>query len=214
MNRRNLAACVLVGGWLVAASFAVPVHVEVTGTVDFNGIGGGMAGISSGAPVVMGFDVDSTDYVNSPNFPTRGYPIILSSWAMSVGGVGVPIVDPQPFGTAYFVLRNNDPAVDGFLVSRNIDVPQPITVTIPGLAPQHELDFLRTFNDGTPLPSLDILDAVGTYGLQNLSVYGWGIGRFGTHGAEYAYESISITPEPGTLALVALGMLVAGTRRR
>jgi hypothetical protein len=134
---------------------------------------------------------------------------------MDVGGVPVPIVDPQPFGPAYFVLRNNDPAVDGFLVSRNIDVPQPIQVTIPGLAPVHDLNFLRTFNDGTPLPSLDILDALGTYGLENLSVYAWNIGRFGNNGAEYVYQSITITPEPGTLMLLGgMGVLALARRRR
>jgi hypothetical protein len=199
---------------LSVPALAVVVHVEVTGTVGFSVIQGDMAPVPDGAPVSMSFDVDSTNFVNSPNFPTRGYPIDLSSWSMDVGGVGVPIVDPQPFGTAYFVLRDNDPAVDGFFISRNIDIPQPITVTIPGLAPQHDLDFIRTFNDGTPLPSLDILDAVGTYGLENLSVFGWTIGRFGNPGAEYNYESITITPEPGSLALLACVALLAASRRR
>jgi hypothetical protein len=75
---------------------------------------------------------------------------------MTVGGNPVTLDNPQPFGPAYFVLRNNDPAVDGFLLSRNVDFPQPVSVHIPGLSPTHELDFLRTFNDGTPLPSLDL----------------------------------------------------------
>lgn len=206
-------------GLVVAAMLAVSssatgaiVHVETLGTVDFNVIGGGMAGVQPGAPVRMAFDVDSDVFANSPNFPTRGYPILLGSWAMTVGGVSVPVRDPQPFGTAYFVLRNNDPAVDGFMVSSNLDFPQPITVNIPGLAPDHELDFMRTFNDGTPLPSLDILDALGTYGLENLSVFNWTIGRFGNPGAAYNYESIRITPEPASFSILALAAL--GLRRR
>ena len=198
------------GGGLAVAD---TVQVEVLGTVGFNVIQGGMAGVQVGDPVSMRFAVDSDNFVNSPNFPTRGYEIDLSSWNMTVGGVNVPITMPQPFGPAYFVLRNNDPAVDGFLISRNIDFPQPITVNIPGLTPNHELDFLRTFSDGTPLPSLDILDALGTYGTENLSVFNWTIGRFGNPGAEYNYQSISITPEPTSLALL-LAAGAMGLRRR
>lgn len=212
---------VRIGAAVLAAAFAVSpgaqanlVHIEVLGEVGFNVIGGGMTNVPDGAPVSMSFDVDSTDFLDSPNFPTRGYPIILSSWNMSVGGVGVPIRDPQPFGTAYFVLRNNDPAVDGFFISRNVDVPLPITVNIPGLTPNHDLDFLRTFSDGSPLTSLDILGALGTYGTENLSVFNWTIGRFGNPGAEYNYQSISITPEPGTAAaLLALGACALRRRR-
>jgi len=207
----------LIASWVcavaVTAANADLVHVEVTGTVAFNVIAGDMAPVPDGAPVSMGFDVDSNNFVNSLSFPTRGYEIDLGSWSMNVGGVPVPIVDPQPFGPAYFVLRNNDPAVDGFLISRNVDFPQPIAVSIPGLAPVHDLDFIRTFNDGTPLPSLDILDATGTYGLENLSVFGWTIGRFGSAGAEYNYESITITPEPASLALLGCVGLFVFRRR-
>ncbi len=204
--------CVIAIGLSCTAGLAETVQIEVRGTVEFNVIGGDMASVQAGDPVSMRFNVDATDFLDSPNFPTRGYPIDLASWSMTVGGVDVPIRDPQPFGTAYFVLRDNDPAVDGFLISRNLDFPQPITVNIPGLAPDHELDFLRTFNDGAPLPSLDILDALGTYGTENLSVFGWTIGRFGNAGAEYNYQSISITPEPASAFLLVLAGLIL--RRR
>ncbi|MGE3180213.1 MAG: PEP-CTERM sorting domain-containing protein [Phycisphaerae bacterium] len=215
MKRSGLFAmplCALVA--LTSTANAVEVRVEVLGDVGFNVIQGGMAGVQAGDPVSMSFSIDSDSFVNSPNFPTRGYDIDLSSWAMTVGGVNVPITDPQPFGTPYFILRDNDPAVDGFFISRNIDVPQPITVNIPGLTPNHDLDFIRTFNDGTPLASLDILDAVGTYGLENLSVFGWTIGRFGNAGAEYNYNSISITVVPEPASLMLLGVAALAWRRR
>jgi hypothetical protein len=190
------------------------VHVEILGSVDFNLIGGDHAGIGSGAPVVMSFDLDSNNFVNSGSFPTRGYAIDLASFQMTVGGAGVTMDDPQPFGPAYFVLRDNDPAVDGFLISRNVDFPQPVGVHVNGVTQAHELDFLVTYDNTTTLSSLDILDAVGSYDFTGISVFGWGIGRFGNHGAEYVYESMTITrvPAPASLALLGLGALA--TRRR
>src|SRR5688572_3828746 len=171
-------------GWGILSSvgaiaLAVPVQVTVTGVVESSVILGNQANVPDGAPVLMSFQVDSTNFVNSPGFPTRGYPIDLSSFTMSAGGQPINITNPQTSGTAYFVLRNNDPMVDGFLVSKNVDFPIPIDVNIPGLTPVHELNFSRTFNDGTPLPSLDILDALGSYDFSNLSSYNWTIGRFG-----------------------------------
>jgi len=81
--------------------------------VESNVIGGNQINVPDGAPVIMSFQVDSTNFLNSPSFPTRGYPINLSSFAMTAGGQPINITNPQVSGTAYFVLRNNDPAVDG-----------------------------------------------------------------------------------------------------
>ncbi len=205
-----------VAGLVAASAGATIVQIDVFGVVDFNVIQGSHAGIPSGSPVQMSFQVESTNFLNSPNFPTRGYEVDLASFVMTVGGAGVDIMDPQPFGPAYFVLRDNDPAVDGFLLSRNVEFPLPIGVRIPGLAPDHELLFSRTFNDGTALSSLDILDAVGSYDFSNISSYEWTIGRFGNAGAEYVYQSmtISIVPSPGTLGLVGIGGVLASARRR
>jgi hypothetical protein len=202
--------------WLATHAYAVEVNVTTTGVVDFNVIGGNQSGIPAGAPVVMSSNVDSDNFVDSPNFPTRGYPIILPSFSLTVGGMPINIDNPQSFGTAYFVLRNNDPAVDGFVVSRNIDFPQPVGVHVPGLAPEHELNFLRTFNDGTPFPSLNILDALGTYDQTNLSVYNWTVGRFGNPGAEYMYQtiSLSVVPEPAASIMISLGVLSLVTFRQ
>lgn len=203
------AVLAALAGWAQGAV----VQVDVMGTVGFNVIQGTHAGIPAGTPVSMSFRVASDTFVNSASFPTRGYTLDLTSFVMMVGGASVILDNPQPFGPAYFVLRNNDPAVDGFLLSRNVDFPQPVGVHIPGLTPAHELDFLATY-PGTTLPSLDILDAVGTYDLTGLSVFNWTIGRFGNPGAEYNYESMRIWVVPAPSSAGLLGMIVLAWRRR
>ena len=64
--------------------------------------------------------------------------------------------------------------------------------------------------------SLNIEDAAGTYDLTGLSVFNWTIGRFGNPGAEYNYETLTITviPAPAGVALLGLGGLVLARRRR
>ena len=192
------ALLTLVAGLACHGALADTVEVTVQGEVGFNVIGGDHTGIPAGAPVVMRFLLDTTDFVDSPSFPTRGYVIDPATFEMSVGGAPVAMEDPQPFGPAFFVIRDNDPAVDGFLVSRNVDVPFPVQVAIPGLAPIHDLDFLVTYPD-TTVPSLDLLDAIGSYDFTGISVFGWTIGLFGGIGAEYIYDSmtIALVSEPG-----------------
>jgi hypothetical protein len=207
-------AAALVG---VSSAQAELVRITTTGVVDYNVIGGSMAGIPSGAPVSMSFDVDSAVFTDSVLFPTRGYHILLDTFSMTVNGVAVPIVNPQTDGTAYFVLRNNDPAVDGFFISTgSVDLPFPVAVRITGLNPVHELNFSRTFNNGTPFPSLNILDCLGTYDQTNLSVYSWSIGRFGNNGAEYVFQqtTIAVVPEPASAGLLAAALPLLARRRR
>lgn len=189
-------------------------QVDITASVDFNVIGGSHAGIQSGAPVHMSFQVDSNVFLNSASFPTRGYNVIESSFSMTVGAASVLFDNPQPT-PAYFVLRNNDPAVDGFFMSPDVDLDFPTTVHIPGLNPAHELDFKVTY-PGNTLSSLNIADAVGAYGFAGIKVYNFGIGRFGNHGAEYVYESLTISavPTAGTSSVLGISGVLALRRRR
>lgn len=206
---------------IAAPAVAETVNVQIRGTVEYNGIGGDLAGKGAGTPVLMSFLVDSGDFINSADWPTRGYRIDLSSFVMNIGGVAVTLESPQPDGAeALFVLRDNDPAVDGFFLSSGPDYRWPLAVNIPGLAPLHELEFGRTFDSTTVLHSLDILDAVGEYGWERMSSYQFTLGRFGNYGFEAMYESISISavPEPGAVLLFACGggvlLLLAGRKRR
>jgi len=215
---RTVALACLVATPLLAQ--ATSVRVQVDGVVDFNVIRGGLDGIPSGAPTTMSFLVDSNVFVDSGSFPTRGYTIDLTSFSMTVGGVPISMDIPQPGDLdAYFVLRDNDPAIDGFFISLgSVDLPFPLSVHIPDLSPAHDLDFSYTFANGTTLSSLDILDAVGSYGPPNVSVYLWSLGRFGNNGAEFAPETITISavPEPASALLMALGglaLLQFGRRR-
>jgi hypothetical protein len=135
-----------------------------------------------------------------------------------VGSVSVGIVNPQPLGqTPFFVLRNNDPAVDGVFVSTNVDIPRGVAVAISGITQQHYVDFLRTFTNGTAFPSLNILECQGDYAFENLSVFNWTIGiNENQVGAQFDYQSFSIhaIPEPGSLLVFGVALLVGATRRR
>ncbi len=190
---KNLALVVAGIAGLSAVAQAQLVHVRVQGVVDYSVIQGSLAGTQPGTPVVMEFDVDTNQFLNSATFPTRGYRMIESSFSMLIGVKPVEIVSPQP-QTPWFVIRDNDPAVDGFFISRQgVELPVNWQVRIPGLTPLHELDFSRGFNVSTIWNSLNILNILGTYGFENMSSYQWTIGRFGNPGLEVAYQSIQLS---------------------
>jgi len=214
INTKNLL--VITAFAAATVGHAEIVKITVTGTVGFNVIQGSMAGVPTNSPVVMSFNVDSDTFLNSASFPTRGYNVIDSSFSMTVDGRPVSYDMPQP-DPVYFVLRNNDPAVDGVFLSYGTDLDVPINVHIPGLAPTHELNYLHTFSDNTTFNSLNIVDAVGTYNLEtNISSFNWSIGRFGNAGAEYNPVSMTIesVPEPTTMAILGLGLLAAARKRK
>ena len=191
MNR-TLSLGLAVAAGLVAATSApaVIVHVEITGTVDYNVYTTGpLAPARPGDPVRIAFDVDSDVWVNSPTYPTRGYPIIQSTWVMTAGAGGVGLASPMPTGTVpYFVIRDNDPGVDGFLVSAGVDYPFSVPVNIPNMG----FEFLRTFTSNTMWNSRDILGALGDYGFEFMSSYQCTVGRGEFYFFETAYERIRL----------------------
>ena len=174
------------------AAVAQTVHVEVRGQVDYNFLTtGALAGVASGAPAVMRFDVDASNFINSPSFPVRGYPINVGSFVMTAGRAPIGLVNPQPAGTTPFlVIRDNDPAVDGFLVSAGIDFP--IGIPINTGVTNCVLNFLRTFDVGTVFPSRNVLDILGTYNFEHMSSYQWTIDRGPGTPFEVVYQSIRL----------------------
>ena len=193
--------------------------VEINGDVYSNQISSGAFGnVNAGESMTYSFELSSSDFVNG-TFPVRGYTIDLSTFQVSFsGGTVVQAQNPYPAGfTPSFVLRNNDPQVDGFFITDgSVDgFPGGIATDQAGVFG----NFLATFNVsylGDTLNSLDITDAVGTYDFTGLTVFGLGIddGPFeDVLGADFSSMTISIVPAPATMmGLTPLAMLA--TRRR
>lgn len=190
-------ALVLAAAVLVAAlpASAVTVMVEYTGTVEFNQVSFGQFGaVQSGDAVNIAFMVDSENFEDSTTYPTRGYEIDESSFTAVIGPVAVGLQDPFPAGqTPYFVMRDNDPAVDGFFLSRNVDFPNGLPLNEPAnISDYFTVNGLVTYS-GDTLSSLDILDALGTYEYDELQVFGFGLadGPFDAMG--FVFESLTIS---------------------
>lgn len=185
------------------------VRVVVTGEVESNGFTSGtFAGVPSGAPVTMTIDLDSTNFLDSAAFPgrTRGYRFFASTFSLRIGSV---VTTLTPSAVGFFVVRNDDPRVDGFFISQGTDldtmVPLAMTPTNFGIA------FSRTFNNPLPppaldptLPSVNILDAVGTWGFENISSYNFTVERNeNITPMILAYETITISVLPSCPACAA-----------
>jgi hypothetical protein len=161
---------------VTANASAALVQVTVTGTVEWNQINPPPLGDANvGDDVSMTFLVDSGTFVNSPSFPTRGYEINQSSFTLTLGSATVGLQNPFPAGQRpYFVIRNNDPGVDGFIVSRNIEDIVVVPLSQTGVFGQFAQAFYVTYGPAL-LSSLDIVDAEGTYDFTGLTVFTWTI---------------------------------------
>ena len=112
-----------------------------------------------------------------------------------MGTVTIGIPSPSPPGeTAYFVLRDNDPAVDGFMLSNNTSFPNGVLTDAPGaIFGGFRASYYTTYG-GNLLSSLDILAAAGTYDFTGLTVFNWTIldGSFEPVGL--LFQSMTIEP--------------------
>lgn len=215
---RQLAGCLLLTiGILAAPASASIVKVSIFGTVEWNQVTAPpFGGNGPGSAVTTTFLLDSTVFTNSPNFPTRGYAINQASYQMKVGSATVGLQNPFPVGeTPYFVIRNNDPAVDGFFISTNLDLPFGIPLDAQGVFGKFREDFKVTYGGGE-LSSLDILGAVGTYDFTGLQVFNWVVvdGGFEPIGILFDHMTIEVVPAPGAgLALVGAAACLRRRRR-
>ncbi|MBO6513133.1 MAG: PEP-CTERM sorting domain-containing protein [Phycisphaerales bacterium] len=195
------------------------IQVDIMGTVDFGGVPNGQwAGAQSGDTVVQSFQLDSNVFVDSTNFPVRGYEVIASSFSLSIGGNTAGMADPYPAGlTPYFVIRNDDPAVDGFFMTHNIDGFEEgiFTDEAANLDPTFGTIFNVAYEQER-LDSLDIMGAVGTYDFTGLSVFNWGLSDAFVQPMGFIFDewTISVVPAPSALALIGFAGIATTRRRR
>ncbi len=185
-----LVAVMLVG----ATAHAAMVDVVVTGEVVWNSVSfGEFAVVNGGDPVTLAFAVDSENYVNSGTYPTRGYAIDTATFSLTLGAAVVGAQDPFP-GVPYFVLRDNDPAVDGFFISTdNVDWPTGVPTDEPAQIDPYFISTYEVGYTGDTLSSLDILDALGTYDYTGLTNYYFNVndGPFEAIGIDFFQMVIS-----------------------
>lgn len=167
-------------------------RITITGEVEFNLASSGTVGeVPVGGATTLSFRVDSGNFVNSASFPTRGYFIELPSWSFDAGGVALPLKSPFTGPDPKFVIRDNDPAVDGFLVSTNVDVPAGVPLAAVGGFGNFENSFYVTYG-GSLLPSLDIADAVGSYDFTGLTVFNWTVDDGPVNVVGVLFETLTI----------------------
>jgi hypothetical protein len=198
---------------LLAAIAVIPaqaeiVQVEIRGVVEWNAVRAPAAFnrdvVFSGDAVVVSFQVDSDNYVDSMYFPTRGYVVIPESYTLTFEAATGPIVTPfpdpyyPPGATPFFVVQNNDPRVDGFFVSTN-SVDYPFSYLYVDAPARLDPYFQQIFEVSYPedrLPSLDILDAVGFYDYAGLSRYYMGMLDAFADAMGIMYENMTISRIP------------------
>ncbi|WP_077037947.1 PEP-CTERM sorting domain-containing protein [Pelomonas sp. KK5] len=178
--------------------------------------------IPKGSTVQMSFLLNSTNYQNDPQWPTRGYVVDMSTVSFAANGVAIT-VDPAKGSTGntlpvYFVLRNNDPKVDGVFLANNTTTDTDFTAHVAGMGTDFQFNFHETWLGGTQFNSLNIADNTGSWGSKNLSVYEFDLQLQGGYIAAtlgVPTVTISAVPEPGSMALMGLGGLaILGAVRR
>lgn len=158
------------------ASAQTLVQVTLTGTVDYNQVNPMPLGaVVTGDPVSVTFDLDPAIFLDSTVAPTRGYEIAPATFSMTLGSVTVNLAVPAPAGeTPYFVLRNDHPAADGFMLTSSLTSPGGVAINVNGIFGAFRANFSVSYV-GSALSSLDILDAVGTHDFTGLTAFGFSI---------------------------------------
>ncbi|MCP3903119.1 MAG: hypothetical protein GY715_05730 [Planctomycetes bacterium] len=177
MNTNSILA-VVATTLVTSTAFAETVQVTVTGVVEYNDFfSGPFSTVSANDDAILSFTVDSNDFVNHPTLPTRGYVIDQASYTLTLGTLVVGLQDPFPApDTPYFVIRNDDPAVDGFFTATSLSADIGVPTDVPGgLGGANFVSNWKTTYGGDLLKTLDILDAVGTYDFTGLTVFNWAI---------------------------------------
>jgi hypothetical protein len=170
-------------------------QVKWTGHVEYNLISSGaLSAVSANDPVVISLRVDAANFVDSPNFPTRGYPAVTGTYTYQIGPVALGLQTPYPVvPPPMLVLRNNDPAVDGFFLATNVDFPIGIPLNVNGIFGALKAYTTVTYG-GALLSSLDVAGAVGTHDYTGLSVFGFTIQDGPVDPVGLIFDKLEIAP--------------------
>lgn len=199
----RLVTLVLLGGMVTLPVHASPVRVELRGCVTRNQVHPPASFnediVRRGDLGVVSFLVDSENFQSPAIVNTRGYVIDPASYTLTfytaTGTVVERLLNPYP-GTPYFVLRNGDPVVDGFFVSTD-DLGTPeiyLYLTERGRAIFQQT--LETSYTENTLHSLDINDAIGTYGYTGLQRFYFTLVDTEVDALIFDYHTLTISPEP------------------
>jgi hypothetical protein len=177
---------------------AAPVTVSIKGTVEYNQVTQGNwrnAIVPAGSAAEISFLLDSNNFVDSGTYPVRGYAMDLTSFLVQLGSVPGGLKNPFPGGVANFVLRNNDPGVDGFYFSTVVDGPNglPLNVAANNAGTRFFESAFQVSYDLTTLSSLDILDAIGTYDYDGLGSFYFVMLDLGQEPIGMVFESLTIS---------------------
>lgn len=203
---------------LAAGASASIVQVQIHGEVEYNQIRNGLLNktdIPAGSPTTVTFLLDSTQYMNDANFPTRGYFLDQASFVADFNGIQVGLQNPYQDGTPMFVLRDNDPAVDGFFLSNNTTFDWPVAMNVDGIFGPFGCHFAVGYT-GDTLSSLNITDAIGHYDYTGLTNFYYATDDGGNDAMGLIFDSMDITlvPAPSAAGLLGIAGLTTLRRRR
>lgn len=198
---------------MIVAAQAEPLTVTATGVVVFNGVTAApLNAVGAGDAATMSFQVDSNNFIDGIPGDTRGYVIDEASFSLAFDTpASVGLLNPFPGGqTPYFTLVDGFPVSDGFFVSTSPVSPGGVPLSQTPLNANLDLGYV-----GATLSSLDILDALGTYDFTGLTRFGFTLWQTFPDNVrmEIDFAQLAITPEPASLALLALGAVFARRRR-
>jgi hypothetical protein len=214
---RNTVIALAVAFAGAAAAHAEIITVSTRGQVTFNAIGTPpLNGVGVGNSAVMSFNVDSNIFVDGIPGDLRSYAIDQSSFSLRFqpSGVTVGLLNPFPAGqTPYFTLVDGFPVSDGFFVSTSTVSPGGVPISQTPLQANLDLGY-----GGSTLSSLNILDALGTYGFGGLTRFGFNLWQTIPDNVRLDMDFVDLTiarvPEPTALGVAVGAGLVTLTRRR
>ncbi|MEZ6244074.1 MAG: hypothetical protein R3B57_13650 [Phycisphaerales bacterium] len=217
MNKTLIVGAI--AGIASLASADAQYQVVMNGTIDYNQAHGNIfENLSPGDDISYSFLVDGNVYLDSASFNVRGYDIIDGSFQVSGAGgtVVAGLADPFPFGaTPYFVIRDNDPAVDGFYLTwGGVDFPGGLPTEVPGVIGDPFEAAFEVSYAGSTLSSLDIAGATGTYDYTGIQSFYFNLVDLGFEAVGINYVNMTITKVPAPATLFALAPLAMLRRRR